>query len=105
MGAVPPVFHRWGKARKMYNKLNQEVLRQLGEIVGPEDVISDREKLEDYSHDEFSLRDIRRYPEVVVRPERTEEVAAVMRLASEAHIPVTPRGGATGRWGGCGRAP
>jgi glycolate oxidase len=85
----------------MYNKLNQEVLRQLGEIVGPEDVISDREKLEDYSHDEFSLRDIRRYPEVVVRPERTEEVAAVMRMASEAHIPVTPRGGATGLCGGC----
>jgi len=86
---------------KKYNKLSQEILRQLAAIVGPEDVISDREKLEDYSHDEFSLRDIRRYPEVVVRPERTEEVAAVMRLASAAQIPVTPRGGATGLCGGC----
>jgi glycolate oxidase len=85
----------------MYNKVSHEILQRLVAIVGPEDVISDREKMEDYSHDEFSLRDIRRYPEVVVRPERTEEVAAVMRLAAGAHIPVTPRGGATGLCGGC----
>ena len=86
---------------KVYNKLSQEVLQRLAGIVGPEDVICDREKIEDYSHDEFSLPDIRRYPEAVVRPERTEEVAAVMRLAADALIPVTPRGGATGLCGGC----
>jgi glycolate oxidase len=85
----------------MYNQLSHEILQRLAAIVGPEDVISDREKIEDYSHDEFSLRDIRRYPDVVVRPERTEEVAAVMRLAAGARIPVTPRGGATGLCGGC----
>jgi glycolate oxidase len=85
----------------MYNKLTPEILRRLAAIVGPEDVISDREKIEDYSHDEFSLPEIRRYPEAVVRPEGTEEVAAVMRLAAENHIPVTPRGGATGLCGGC----
>jgi len=85
----------------MDNKLSQEILERLIAIVGPEDVIFDREKLEDYSHDEFSLREIRRYPDVVVRPKRTEEVAAVMRLASGARIPVTPRGGATGLCGGC----
>lgn len=86
---------------KVYNKISQEILRRLAGIVGPEEVISEREKLEDYSHDEFSLADIRRYPEAVVRPKRTEEVAAVMRLATEEHIPVTPRGGATGLCGGC----
>jgi lactate dehydrogenase (NAD+,ferredoxin) subunit LctD len=85
----------------MYNKLTPEILSRLAAIVGPEDVITDREKLEDFSHDEFSLRDIGRYPEVVAKPERTEEVAAVMRLASGARIPVTPRGGATGLSGGC----
>jgi len=85
----------------MYNKVSQEILQKLVAIVGPEDVITDREKLEDFSHDEFSLREIGRYPEVVVKPERTEEVAAVMRLASAAQIPVTPRGGATGLCGGC----
>jgi glycolate oxidase len=85
----------------MYNKLTPEILSRLAAIVGPEDVITDREKLEDFSHDEFSLREIGRYPEVVAKPERTEEVAAVMRLASGARIPVTPRGGATGLCGGC----
>lgn len=85
----------------MFNKLTPKILLQLADIVGPEDVISDREKLEDYSHDEFSGREIARYPEAVVRPERTEEVAAVMQLASAASIPVTPRGGATGLCGGC----
>jgi len=98
---MPPIFRIGGWVSKMDNKLSHEILQRLAAIVGPEDVISDREKIEDYSHDEFSLRDIRRYPDVVVRPERTEEVAAVMRLAVGARIPVTPRGGATGLCGGC----
>jgi glycolate oxidase len=86
---------------RVYNKISQEITKRLAAIVGAEDVISEREKLEDYSHDEFSQPEIRRYPEAVVRPKRTEEVAAVMRLAAEEHIPVTPRGGATGLCGGC----
>ncbi len=85
----------------MFNQLTPELLRRLASIVGPKDVITDREKMEDYSHDEFSLRDIQRYPEAVVKPRRTEEVAAVLRLADEARLPVTPRGGATGLCGGC----
>jgi glycolate oxidase len=86
---------------QVYKKLTSEILNRLAALVGPEDVITDPEKLEDFSHDEFSLRDIGRYPEAVVKPERTEEVAAVMLLASGARIPVTPRGGATGLSGGC----
>jgi glycolate oxidase len=85
----------------MDNKLTPDLLRRLAAIVGPEDVISDREKMEDYSHDEFSLQDIRRYPDAVVKPERTEEIAAILRLADEKGLPVTPRGGATGLCGGC----
>ena len=87
--------------KKAYQKLSPETLRRLADIVGPEDVLSEREKLEDFSHDEFSRREIGHYPEAVVKPERTEEVAAIMRLASTEHIPVTPRGGATGLSGGC----
>jgi glycolate oxidase len=86
---------------RTFNKLSEKMLRRLADIVGPEDVLSEREKLEDFSHDESSLREIGHYPEAVVKPERTEEVAAVMRLASAEHIPVTPRGGATGLAGGC----
>lgn len=85
----------------MYRKIDTDVLRRLEAICGPEDVVVDPEKMADYGHDEFSLREISRMPEVVVKPERSEEVAAVLRLANEMNIPVTPRGGATGLCGGC----
>ncbi|MEW5899988.1 MAG: FAD-binding oxidoreductase [Acidobacteriota bacterium] len=85
----------------MFNKVGSEILRRLGQIVGPQNVISDPEAMVDFSHDEFSLQDIRRMPEVVVKPGSTDQVSAILRLADEARIPVTPRGGATGLCGGC----
>jgi glycolate oxidase len=85
----------------MFNRVNAEILGRLTDLLGPAHVIIDPEKILDYSHDEFSLRDIQRLPEVVVKPERTDQVAAILRLADEARIPVTPRGGGTGLCGGC----
>jgi glycolate oxidase len=85
----------------MYKKIDAAVRRRLAEIVGPADLIFDPEKMEDYGHDEFSLADIRRLPEVVLKPETREEVAAILSLADGERIPVTPRGGATGLCGGC----
>ncbi|MHC4956327.1 MAG: FAD-binding oxidoreductase [Planctomycetota bacterium] len=38
---------------------------------------------------------------IVVRPRSTPEVQEVLRLASAESIPVTPRGGGTGKAGGC----
>ncbi len=40
-------------------------------------------------------------PEIVVRPRDTAEVSEVLRLAQQEKIPVTPRGGGTGKAGGC----
>jgi FAD/FMN-containing dehydrogenase len=37
----------------------------------------------------------------VVRPRSTPEVQEVLRVASRESIPVTPRGGGTGKAGGC----
>ncbi len=85
----------------MYNALNDRVVRELEHIVGKKNVIRDREKMHDYSHDEFSLSDIAHEPDVVVKPGSTDEVSRVCRLAHEERIPVTPRGGATGLCGGC----
>jgi len=85
----------------MFNALDADGLERLRRIVGPADVLVDPEKIEDYSHDEFSLSEIRRLPEAVVRPKSAGEVAAVLRLAGAARLPVTPRGGATGLCGGC----
>jgi len=69
-------------------------------IVGRENVLTDPEKLRDYGHDEFSLRDIARDPEVVLKPSSAAEVAAVLKLANGLHLPIVPRGGATGLCGG-----
>jgi len=85
----------------MYKKITPEIRKRLEKIVGEKNLIFDPEKMEDYSHDEFSLSDIVKMPELVVKPIRTEEVAGILRLASEEMIPVTPRGGATGLCGGC----
>jgi glycolate oxidase len=81
--------------------MNQDLRERLESIVGPENAIFDPEKMADYSHDEFSLPDIRHAPDVVVKPRSTDQVAAILRLADEKRIPVTPRGGATGLCGGC----
>jgi glycolate oxidase len=85
----------------MFNKLTPALAAELAALAGPANVLTDPERLEAYSHDEFSLRDIRRLPEAVVRPKTSEEVASVLRWADAAKIPVTPRGGATGLCGGC----
>jgi glycolate oxidase len=85
----------------MHKKIDAALRRRLAEIVGQADLVFDPESMQDYSHDEFSLADIRRLPEVVLKPETREEVAAILRLADGEGIPVTPRGGATGLCGGC----
>ncbi|MCR4400112.1 MAG: FAD-linked oxidase C-terminal domain-containing protein [Syntrophomonadaceae bacterium] len=54
-----------------------------------------------YSYDSsFLTKTERLYPDVVVLPRSTEQVQAIMRLAYEHGIPVTPRGAGTGETGG-----
>jgi glycolate oxidase len=54
--------------------------------------------LEDLSKDESGAGSY--VPHVVVYPESTAEVAAVLRLAAERKVPVTPRGAGSGKSGG-----
>ncbi|MCX6561737.1 MAG: FAD-binding oxidoreductase, partial [Candidatus Aminicenantes bacterium] len=77
------------------------LIEALARIVGDDHVIADPDRLDAYGHDEFSLKDIRQRPMLAVRPRTTAEVAAILRLANERGLPVTPRGGATGLCGGC----
>ena len=85
----------------MYNKVDKNIIIQLEKIVGIKNIIVDQEKMTDYSHDEFSLDEIARNPDVVVKPVSTDEIAEICRLANTKRIPVTPRAGATGLCGGC----
>ena len=85
----------------MYSKINHKVAAELKKIVGEINCIQHEEKMEDYSHDEFSLMDIACMPEVVVKTQTSEEISKILELANRENIPVTPRGGATGLCGGC----
>ncbi len=85
----------------MSSQITPDVRAAVASAVGAANVLSDADRIVDYGHDEFSLKEIARDPDLVVRPGTTEEVAAVLRIASAHGIPVTPRGGATGLCGGC----
>ena len=85
----------------MASKITPAVRAALEAAVGPGNVFSDADRTFDYGHDEFSLAEIARQPDVVVRPGTTAEVAAVLKIADAQGVPVTPRGGATGLCGGC----
>ena len=84
----------------MYQKLSQKHIEQLKKILGSASVVIDKEKMLDYSHDEFSLPEIAHMPDAVVKPGTTKEVSQILQLANKEMIPVTPRGGATGLCGG-----
>lgn len=84
-----------------YKKVDDKVIKDLREIVGEKNMIFDESKMIDYSHDEFTLSEIAHMPEVVVKPETTQQVSKILKYAHDSLIPVTPRGGATGLCGGC----
>ena len=65
---------------------------------GSGSVIRDPSLLESYSHDDSEALPC--MPEAVVRATSTADVSAVMKAAYAHEIPVTPRGGGTGRVGG-----
>ena len=85
----------------MYKELSNNEIRELKQIVGENNVVTEKERMEDYSHDEYALTDIRKYPEAVVKPQNTEQISKIMKLANENNFAVTPRGAATGLCGGC----
>ncbi|HNU55884.1 MAG TPA: FAD-linked oxidase C-terminal domain-containing protein [Flavobacteriales bacterium] len=62
------------------------------------DLLDSHEDLERYGRDE--TEDLLHAPDVVVRPRSTDEVARVVRVCAEHHLPITPIGGRTGLSGG-----
>ena len=73
-------------------------LQALKEHLGEEKISFDPERLKDFSHDQ--TEDISNLPEVVVRPESTQDVSIVLREANKFGIPVTPAAARTGLSGG-----
>ncbi|MFL5763826.1 MAG: FAD-binding oxidoreductase [Bacteroidia bacterium] len=81
-----------------YNKITPAVLKQLEDIVGSKYVLSDNENRRNYGHDE--TEELVFLPEAIVKPASAAEVSAILKLANEFLVPVTPRGAGTGLSGG-----
>jgi glycolate oxidase len=84
--------------RSSFGKATPAVVEALRAACGPAHVITSAEERRPYGKDE--TEDLWFDPEVVVRPRTTAEVSAVMRVATEHRVPVTPRAGGTGLSGG-----
>ncbi len=81
-----------------FRKIEEKHLAELKQIVGEKHVHTDREMLENCSHD--YTEDLRFYPELVISPGTTKEVSDIMKFCNREMIPVTPRGAGTGLSGG-----
>lgn len=77
--------------------LTRHTFQELRTIVGPENITRAEEELLCYSYDSTGISCI---PDAVVFPSTTEQVSAVLGIASRESIPVIPRGSGSGMTGG-----
>jgi glycolate oxidase subunit GlcD len=75
-----------------------QLIENLGAIVGRENVLSKADELLVYECD--GLPQHKHRPRAVVFPSSTEETSAIMRELARAKVPFTPRGAGTGLSGG-----
>ncbi|WP_193072693.1 FAD-binding oxidoreductase [Pseudomonas sp. FME51] len=80
------------------NALPETLLKTLHEVVGDAGLITDAERMHSYLSDWRNA--YHGQAAMVLRPASTGEVAAVVRLCSEAGVALVPQGGNTGLCGG-----
>ncbi|MDD3233605.1 MAG: FAD-binding oxidoreductase, partial [Candidatus Methanomethylophilus sp.] len=95
-------------SEKLTREVTPEIIEKLAEIVGKDNINTSEMDRQLYSHDLAPLPKeagvaFKNVPDVIVRPTSTQQVAAVMRLAYETGVAVTPRGNST--WGLGGSMP
>jgi len=81
-----------------FAEVTPPILSEFEAIVGTENVLVDPEKRHPYSHDQ--TEDYSFLPDVVLKPQTTEEISRIMKICNAQSIPVTPRGAGTGLSGG-----
>jgi len=79
-------------------KLNSEIIEKFYNILGKENVFTDRETLKHFDYDATERHFL---PDIVITPENSKQISEVMKICYENEIYVTPQGGKTGLSGGC----
>ena len=74
--------------------LTPELLTQLTAIVGENRIKTDADSLENWGRDHTKHFDPN--PSVIVFPSSTEQVQAIVKLANQFNVAITPSGGRTG---------
>lgn len=84
-----------------YAPVGKNTVDFLTQLCGAENLVLPGDpKLERYRRDQVEDEHYWQTPEVVVKPENTEQVIAIIRHANQYRIPVTPRGAGSGLSGG-----
>jgi glycolate oxidase len=75
-----------------------QIIKAMQAIVSGEGVITDSDELRVYDHD--GLMAYKALPLIVVLPETTGQVSAILKYAAENNVKIVPRGAGTGLSGG-----
>jgi glycolate oxidase len=78
--------------------IKESLVAEFEKIVGKENVLNSPEALKAYSYD--GTTSWIHEPDVVLFPTKAQEISAIMKIANQEKIPVTPRGGGTNVSGG-----
>jgi len=79
--------------------LAREVLQELVQVLGAENVLTEQEDLLTYAYDATAAMK-HKIPDVVVSPLSTEQVAEIVKIAGRHKVPIYPRGSGTNLSGG-----
>lgn len=82
----------------IYSKINNDDVLFFQKAISDNNVFLDDKTLDEYSHDE--TEDLKFYPSIVLKPNNTNEISAILKYCNERIIPVTPCGARTGLSGG-----
>jgi len=94
---LPAINHPVSRDTSDSIKMNNEIIKDLRNIIGSENITTEKEELICHSYDATGLEFL---PEAVAFPETPSHIADIMRLATNKGFPVVARGAGSGFVGG-----